>query len=419
MLTNRFETWVGLLVVAICLAAAAGLGLWSYITSTATPLHPVAQDVPSVTRDTPPAPWAEATVQARQTTRAAVSAGNLPGVSVAVGVDGDLVWAEGFGWANLERRIPVTPETRFRIGTASTALTSAAVGLLLERGRLSLEAPIQTYVPAYPRKAQPVTLGQLMANVAGVGNDDGDEGPFYERHCARPLDAVPVFAEDDLRFAPGAEYRGSSYGWILVSAAVEAAAGEPFARVMRKQVFEPLGMDDTTADTAAGSQGERALPYFPRFAADPIYGPDPMRDIDLSCYAGAAAFVSTPSDLVRFGLALQRGTLLRPETVARLQGPVHLDSGTPTGFGLGWDLGTATFAGRETRMVGRRGTVLGGRVTSLVTYPDLHLVVAVMSNTSYADTTTLARAVADAFAAHAARAGAAMATAIPLHDATR
>lgn len=404
MLTNRFETWVGLIVVAVCLVAAAGLGLWNYLTSTAMPLHPIAQAVPSVTRDEPAAPWADAAVQGRQIARAAVSAGNLPGVSVAVGVGGALVWAEGFGWADLERRAQVTPETRFRIGTASTALTSAAVGLLLERGRLDLDAPIQTYVPAYPRKPQPVTLGQLMANVAGVGNDDGDEGPFYERHCERPLDAVPVFAEDDLRFEPGTQHRGSSYGWILVSAAVETAAGEPFLRVMRKQVFEPLGMDDTTADTAAGARGERAAPYFPRFAADPAYGPDPMRPIDLSCYAGAAAFVSTPSDLVRFGLAMQRGAFVRPETVARLQGPVRLSSGQPTGFGLGWDLGTATLAGTATRMVGRRGTVLGGRVASLVTYPDLGLVVAVTSNTSYADTTTLARDLAAAFAAHAARA---------------
>jgi serine beta-lactamase-like protein LACTB, mitochondrial len=391
-------------VVGVCLVAAAGLTLWGYITSTAVPLHPVAQDVPSVSRGGAAAPWTDAAVQGRQLARAAVSAGNLPGVSVAVGVGGEIVWAEGFGWADVERRTPVTPETRFRIGTASTALTSAAVGLLLERGRLDLEAPIQTYVPIYPRKPQPVTLGQLMANVAGVGNDDGDEGPFYDRHCERPLDAVPVFAEDDLRFVPGTEHRASSYGWILVSAAVEAAAGEPFLRVMRKQIFEPLGMDDTAADLADGSLPDRAVPYFPRFAADPTYGPDPMRAIDLSCYSGAAVFVSTPSDLVRFGLAMQRAVLLRPETVTRLQGPVHLTSGQPTGFGLGWDLGTVALAGTDTRMVGRRGTVLGGRVASLTTYPDLRLVVAVTSNTSYADTTALARDVAGAFAAPAARA---------------
>ena len=82
--------------------------------------------------------------QGRQIVRAGLTEQNLPGLSVAVGVGGEIVWAEGFGWADLEKRVPVAPETRFRIGTASTALTSAAVGLLLEKGRLKLDDVIQT-----------------------------------------------------------------------------------------------------------------------------------------------------------------------------------------------------------------------------------------------------------------------------------
>ena len=103
--------------------------------------------------------------QGRQLARAGLVQQNLPGLSVAVGVGGDLVWAEGFGWADLEKRVPVGPGTRFRIGHASKALTSAAVGLLLEKGRLHLNDEIQTYVPAFPRKQWPVTLRQLMGHV--------------------------------------------------------------------------------------------------------------------------------------------------------------------------------------------------------------------------------------------------------------
>ena len=95
--------------------------------------------------------WAGAVEQGRQIVRAALAEQNLPGVSVAVGAGGEIVWAEGFGWANLENKVPVSPETRFRIGTASTALTSAAVGLLLEKERLKLDEKIQTYVPEFPR----------------------------------------------------------------------------------------------------------------------------------------------------------------------------------------------------------------------------------------------------------------------------
>jgi CubicO group peptidase (beta-lactamase class C family) len=253
-------------------------------------------------------------------------------------------------------------------------------------------------VPAFPRKPWPVTLRQLLGHVAGVGTDSGDEGPLLATHCDRPVDALPSFAEQSLRFDPGTHYRPSSYGWILVSAAIEAAANEPFLRVMRKQIFEPLGMHGTRADSLTASLPDRATPYFPRFAADPRYGPDLMREIDYTCYAGASAFLSTPSDLVRFGMAVTRGQLLRPATVQLFQTSVRLPSGQETGYGLGWDLDEVTLAGQPTRLAGHDGEALGGRVASLMTFGEHGLVVAVASNISYADTFAVALQVAQAFA---------------------
>ena len=151
-------------------------------------------------------------------------------------------------------------------------------------------------------------------------------------HCERPVDGLQHFAERSLLFEPGTQYRYSSYGWILVSAAVEAAADEPFLTFMRKQIFEPLGMDDTRADSATEPIPDRATFYFPRFAADPRYGPDLMREIDYSCYAGASAFLSTPSDLVRFGMAINSGKLLQPATVQLLQTSQRLPSGRGDGL---------------------------------------------------------------------------------------
>ena len=334
------------------------------MSATATPLHPNPQDVPSVTRSAPSPEWADAVEQGRQIVRAGLTEQNLPGVSVAVGAGGDIVWAEGFGWADLENQVPVAPETRFRIGTASTALTSAAVGLLLEKGRLKLDDEIQTYVPAFPKKQWPVTLRQLMGHVAGVRNDGGDEGQLLSERCERPVEGLQRFAERSLLFEPGTQYRYSSYGWILVSAAVEAAADEPFFTFMRKQIFEPLGMDDTRADSATEPIADRATFYFPRFAADPRYGPDLMRPIDYSCYAGSSAFLSTPSDLVRFAMAINSGKLLQPATVQLLQTSQRLASGEETGYGLGWDLETVALAGKQTRLVGHDGDLLGGMVAS-------------------------------------------------------
>jgi len=238
----------------------------------------------------------------------------------------------------------------------------------------------------------------LLGHVAGVGTDGGDEGPLLSTRCERPVDALPSFAERALLFEPGTQYRPSSYGWILVSAAIEAAAKEPFLRFMRKQIFEPLGMDGTRADSLTESLPDRATPYFPRFAADPRYGPDLMRAIDYSCYAGASAFLSTPSDLVRFGMAVNRGPLLRPATVQLFQTTQHLPSEQETGYGLGWDLEPVRLAGEQTWAVGHDGESLGGMVASLVTFPERGIAVSVTSNISYADTFAVAVKIAQAFA---------------------
>jgi CubicO group peptidase (beta-lactamase class C family) len=399
---KRMQILAALIVGGAGALLAAIAGLWIFMSATARPLHPDAQKVPSVTHAAPSPGWADAVERGRQIMRAELAGQNLPGLSVAVGVGGDFVWAEGFGWADLEQQVPVAPDTRFRIGTASTALTSAAVGLLLDQDRLKLDEDIQTYVPEFPKKQWPVTLRQLMGHLAGVRNDRGDEGPLAER-CERTIEGLKLdgFAERPLLFEPGTHHRYSSYGWILVSAAVEAAANRPFLTFMRKQIFEPLGMIDTEADSATEPIPNRATSYFPRFAADPRYGyqlaRDPESPLDFSCYAGASVFLSTPSDLVRFGIAVNGGTLPSPTTVQLLQTSQRLPSGEETGYGLGWDLETVALGGEDTTLVGHDGTVMGGVVASLMTFREHGIVVSVMSNTSYADTFAVGVKVAEAF----------------------
>jgi serine beta-lactamase-like protein LACTB len=241
----------------------------------------------------------------------------------------------------------------------------------------------------------------LMGHTAGVRNDGGDEGPLLSKHCDRMADGLEPFAERSLLFEPGTRYRYSSYGWILVSAAVESASDEPFLRFMRTQVFDPLAMNHTRPESASESIPDRATFYFPRFGADPRYGLHLMRDIDFSCYAGSSVFLSTPTDLVRFGMAIESGKLLKPETVRMLQTSQRLTSGEETGYGLGWDLETVTLAGRPTRAAGHDGDTLGGMVASLMIFRERGLVVSVMSNISYADTSGIASKIAEAFAATA------------------
>jgi CubicO group peptidase (beta-lactamase class C family) len=389
---------LALAAVAVGLLLTAIVGLFAYMNATATPLHPDPLKVSSVSRFAPPAEWAEAAVDAAQRVRDGLIAQNLPGVSAAVAMHGRIVWAEGFGDADLEKKTPVEPETLFRIGEVSNPLTSAAVGVLLEKRKLNLDADVRTYVPSFPAKQWPVTLRELMAYQSGIRNDEGDEEPIHES-CDQALDGLKRFSRQQLLFEPGTRYHPSSYGWILVSAAVEAAAGEPFFVFMRTHVFEPLGMSATRPGFWKDSIPNRATFYFPRFAGDTKYGPDLAREGDHSCAAGGGAFLSTPSDLVRFGLAIDNGTLLTPATVAMLRTPQRLASGQQTDYGLGWKIETIPLAGKPARMAshGSKPDFIGG-TASLLTFPGRGVVVAVTSNTSFADTSSIARQIAEAFA---------------------
>jgi serine beta-lactamase-like protein LACTB, mitochondrial len=376
----------------------AGLGVYGFITATTTRLHPNPQDVSSVRMTDPPKKWAAAVERARQSAREGLVTRNLPGLSVAVGVGGELVWAEGFGWADLDKRVTVTPRTRFRIGHASIPLTSAGVGLLLEKGRLRLDDEIQTYVPAFPRKQWPVTLRQLMGHVAGVRHYRNEADYMPSAHCERAAEGLQTFADDPLLFEPETQYKYSTFGWILVSAAVEAAAGEPFFTFMRTQVFKPLGMADTTPDSPTEPIPNRATFYYPRFSGDPSFGPEPATTVDYSCFAGAGGFLSTPSDLVRFGMAMHTGKLLQLSTVQKLQTRQVLMSGAETDYGLGWTLETFPLAGEPTPVASHASRTLLGGATSFMIFPERGIVVAVTTNISFGETRATALNVAKAFA---------------------
>jgi CubicO group peptidase (beta-lactamase class C family) len=388
-------TAIGIGVFGVFLA---GLGIYTFVIAVSTKLHPDPKEVPSVTLAAPSPPWSAAVEQGRQIARAGLVRQNLPGLSVAVGVGDEIVWAEGFGWADMERRVPVSPAMRFRIGHASKSLTSAAVGLLLEHGTLHLEDEIQTYVPEFPRKQWPVTLRQLMGHVAGVRHYESEEDSTPTAHCERAIEGVKRFADDPLRFEPDSQYGYSTFGWVLVSAAVEAVAKQPLSTFMTAQVFKPLGMTATTFESSAGPMPDRVTFYQRRFTGDGGEGVVPASPVDLSCLSGAAAILSTPSDLVRFGLAMEGGRLLQPHTVEKLQTPQLLTSGKETEYGLGWMVEEVTLAGEPTRMVHHASRSLKGGTTSFMTFPARRMVVAVTANIANGITRDIALAIAQAFA---------------------
>jgi serine beta-lactamase-like protein LACTB len=376
----------------------AALGIYSVVTALTMTVHRDGRSVPSIEGVARFERWGAAVNKARQFARARIVEQNLPGLSVAVGVDGEIVWAEGLGWADLTRRVQVSPRTRFRIGHASKPVTSAAVGLLVEQGRLRLDNEIQTYVPAFPKHPWPITLRHVMANMSGIRHYRGKRDYMPSVHCERAAEGLPVFANDALRFEPETQYGYSTFGWVLVSAAVEAAAGEPFAAAMRNRIFAPLGMANTTFDSGPVPIPERATFYYGGINGSPGSGDAPETNVDYSCFAGAGGILSTPSDLVRFGNALLAGKLLQPATVTKLQSPQLLASGKETEYGLGWMLETAHLGGEPTLLAYHSSrTPLGGSA-SFLTFPERRIVVAVTTNIGGKNTTDIGMGIARTFA---------------------
>jgi serine beta-lactamase-like protein LACTB, mitochondrial len=399
---RRAEAVVAALVAGAAVVLAVGAGVL-YVGSTVNPVHTDPAAIPSAAAEAGAGRYVAAVDEARRLARALLMKENLPGLSMAVAVDGAVVWTEGFGYAAVDRT-PVTPLTRFRLGALSKPMTAVAAALLHDRGRLDLDTPVQRYVPAYPQKQWMVTTRQLMGDVAGVhrgrgDNRDGDSMPTEP--CANLDEAVQLFAIDQLRFEPGTEHRYSIYGWVLVSAVVEKAGGEPFTRFMERQVFEPLGMDRTVIPERGGL--DDASSYTPRSILRTRLGIDEAGPPDYSCLAGAGAFLSTPTDLVRLGSTLLKPGLLKAETITALQTPTRLVSGAAMTYALGWTVGSVQLAGAPTRMASHRGSPRGGTV-SLLTFPDLGIAVAAAANmTNVAGVNPLALHVADAFAREQSR----------------
>ena len=243
-------------------------------------------------------------------------------------------------------------------------------------------------MPSFPEKEWPVSTRQLMAHVAGVRPLYDDEEALYQRdHCDTPLDALQLYADDPLRSEPGTRYRHSIYGWTLVGAVVQAAAGEPFLDFMQREVLDPLQMRDTILDDPTGSVAPRTSLYFPAMARDPSLGVHDANDADNTCFQGAGGLLSTPTDVVRFGLAILEGRLLRAETLTTLQTPRELGSGESTGYGLGWYVREVSLgpAPEPTMVFGHDGSSAGG-TTSFAILPEHGIVIAATTNVSFAKT---------------------------------
>jgi CubicO group peptidase (beta-lactamase class C family) len=325
----------------------------------------------------------------------------IPGISVAVVIDGTIRYAKGFGQADLEQQVDVTPNTTFRTASLAKPLTATAVMQLAERGQLDLDAPIQKYCPAFPEKPWPVTARHLIGHLAGVRHYVRPGESSGTRHFFSIVESLALFKDDPLLHEPGTAYHYSTYGYSVLGCAIEGASKAPYAEYMQRHVLDPAGMSQTAVDDlyqivpgrARGYQllteeGYKALPDAVRAIARPNHVYNAVLH-DTSMKTPGGGWVSTPSDLGRFAAALLDGRLVAAETRERMWTSLATRDGRETGYGLGF--GVRRSAGRLA--VTHSGNQAGASSLMRIS-PERRAVLVIMTNLEDAPLDEVATAIA-------------------------
>jgi len=314
----------------------------------------------------------------------------VPGVSIALVDDQRLVWAQGFGYADVANEIPAAPETVYRIGSVSKLFTVTAAMQLAEQGRLDIDAPVRAYLPSFSMRSRfpdagPVTPRTLMTHHSGLPS--GRFKGVYSRSLVPFTEMIDEIREDHLLYPPSSVYSYSDVGMILLGHLVEAVSGRAFVKQMDESVLKPIGMTHSSYALRPDIEAVLSRGYL----GDEEHEQLPRR------YVPSAGLYSNVLDLSRFirmvfagGRAGDR-RILEPETLAEMLSPQNADLPFALDFrvGLGWILSPEPFmpgALRDPELAIARhgGSSLLFR-TLLVTLPEHKLGVVVIGNSSAAD----------------------------------
>jgi CubicO group peptidase (beta-lactamase class C family) len=311
-----------------------------------------------------------------------------PGVSVAIALGSEIVWAEGFGLADVENDVPARADTVYRIASISKPIAATAVMQLVEKGKVFLDDPISKYVPEFaPRELGP-TVRHVLTHTSGIRHYRDGEMAMKE-HFDSLEDAIEIFKDDLLLFTPGTRYSYSTYAYNLLAGVVETTTGLTFEAYLKEKVLGPAGMSATRFEHQGEIVPRRSRQYVKAGGNGRVRNA-PFADLSIKWAGGG--MISTVEDLARFSMALDEGKLVTKETLETMYVPMTLSDGSRTQYGLGWDVQVDD---RGRRFIAHGGGATGGS-TYLLRLPERKLTVAICANVEDAgDRRALAMAIAE------------------------
>lgn len=295
----------------------------------------------------------------------------VPSASVAVVKDGQIVYSKAYGNARLDPKTPATPEMRYSIGSISKQFTAAAILLLQEQGKLSLNDKVARFIPDLTR-ANEMTIRQLLSHTSGYQD-------YWPQDYVMPMMLKPVTAQEiltrwarkPLDFEPGTKWQYSNTNYVIAGVIVEKASGMPLLQFLRQKVFTPLGMK-SVANIDEGKLGDTDPTGYLRYALGPLH-PAPKEGKGWLFAAGELAM--TVQDLARWDISLIEQKLMKPASYQELGTEVLLKDGLGARYGLGVSVGSQS----RHRYLSHGGEVSGFTAQNIV-FPDDGVAVAVLTN---------------------------------------
>jgi CubicO group peptidase (beta-lactamase class C family) len=335
--------------------------------------------------------WSDTATQAGAWLLAARAQLDAPALSAAVSVDGRRAWAGAVGYADITAGRAATLETTFRIGSTSKAVTSIAMGTLIDRNAIDLDAPISRYIPDLSAPLASVTTRQAMSHTAGVRNYALCVCfPIWEslsrRHYDGPQrEVLRPYERDALLFSPGQSFAYTSLGYNVAGAVIEHISQVRFAEFLERAVTGPLGLVATRTDAGQPGPGDARF-----YDVEDHQYKEAFR-VDNTNKLPSGGILSTPSDLVRLGAQMIEPTLFSRQTRDLLAKPQPVADGraNPQGYALGWRYqGDSASGTATTRRLHHHGTAQGS-TSHFTLYPAYGMAVSVVMNKGQAEARTL------------------------------
>jgi CubicO group peptidase (beta-lactamase class C family) len=311
--------------------------------------------------------------------KAQMKAQNIPGLSLAVVRNGEIVKVEGYGVSNIKLATPAKPETVYRIASVSKQFIATGIMLLVQEGKLALDDPVSKYLDGTPDAWKAITIRHLLTHTSGLVREAPGFDPFKIQSEAAVIKTAYPLA---LRFAPGEKWEYGNLSYFALAEIIRKAANRPWSEYLSEKVFKPSGMTATRAANMQERVPDRAVGYTDN---------DKPREVpDWPASRPSGAFLSTVLDLAKWDAVLNTDKILTESSRRQIWSPVKLNDGESHPYGLGWYLGTLNGRG----YVHHSGGMLGFRAR-FARFVDDRLTIIILMNLDDVDPDAIVDGVAN------------------------